>query len=75
MIRPEATYMAWLDCRGLGLDDAGLKDFIIKKARLGLNDGPTFGSGGSGYQRINLACPRSIVEDAAQRLKGANINI
>lgn len=75
MIRPEATYMAWLDCRGLGLDDAGLKDFIIKKARLGLNDGPTFGSGGSGYQRINLACPRSIVEDAAQRLKEANINI
>jgi cystathionine beta-lyase len=75
MIRPEATYMAWLDCRGLGLDDAGLKDFIIKKARLGLNDGPTFGSGGSGYQRINLACPRSIVEEAAQRLKEAYINI
>ncbi|HRZ78252.1 MAG TPA: PatB family C-S lyase, partial [Bacteroidales bacterium] len=75
MIRPEATYMAWLDCRALGLDDAGLKDFFIKKARLGLNDGPSFGLGGSGFQRINLACPRSIVEEAAKRLKEGVNNI
>lgn len=75
MIRPEATYMAWLDCIALGLDDPGLKDFFIRKARLGLNDGPTFGQGGSGYHRINLACPRSIVEEAADRLKKACFDI
>lgn len=71
MIRPEATYMAWLDCREMGMEDQGLKDFMIFKAGLGLNDGPMFGEGGSGYQRINLACPRTKVIKAAHQLREA----
>jgi cystathionine beta-lyase len=73
MIRPEATYMAWLDCRGLGMEEQELKDFMIFKAGLGLNDGPMFGEGGKGYQRINLACPRSKVEQATRQLSEAII--
>lgn len=71
MIRPEATYMAWLDCREMGMADQELKEFMIHKAGLGLNDGPMFGEGGSGYQRINLACPRTKVIKAAHQLREA----
>ncbi|HPE57392.1 MAG TPA: PatB family C-S lyase [Bacteroidales bacterium] len=71
MIRPEATYMVWLDFRELAMDNDTLKQFIIEKARLGLNDGPVFGPGGEGFQRINLACPRAYVEEAMNRLENA----
>lgn len=64
----EATYLAWLDLSFLNMDDEGLKKFIIEKARLGLNDGPMFGPGGEGHQRINIAVPRKILEEAASRL-------
>ncbi|MCX7986176.1 MAG: PatB family C-S lyase [Bacteroidales bacterium] len=65
----EATYLVWLDFRQLGLDDVGLRRAVIEKAQLGINDGPTFGPGGSGFQRINIACPRSVLEEALVRLK------
>jgi len=71
MIRPEATYLVWLDFRELGLNKEELKKFILKKAKLGLNDGPVFGPGGEGFQRMNVACPRSIVVEAMERLKRA----
>jgi cysteine-S-conjugate beta-lyase len=71
MIRPEATYMIWLDCRDLGLNDNELRDFMIKKARLGLNEGQTFGPGGSGFMRMNVACPLDMLKDALERLKYA----
>jgi cystathionine beta-lyase len=71
MIRPEATYMIWLDFRELGLDNEALKKFILEKAMLGLNDGPVFGPGGDGFQRLNVACPRSLVEEAMGRLRRA----
>ena len=71
MIRPEATYMVWLDFRELAMDNDTLKQFIIEKAGLGLNDGPVFGPGGEGFQRINLACPRAYVEEAMNRLENA----
>ncbi|MCF8367907.1 MAG: PatB family C-S lyase [Bacteroidales bacterium] len=74
MMRPEATYMVWLDFRELGMDNNELKRFIIEKAKLGLNDGPVFGPGGEGFQRMNLACPRAYVEEAMLRLEKA-INI
>jgi len=64
----EATYLVWLDFSFLGLDDRELKAFIINKARLGLNDGPQFGPGGSGFQRMNIAAPRTIVDTALERL-------
>ncbi len=67
----EATYLAWLDFSFLELDDAGLNDFIIHRAGLGLNDGPMFGPGGSQHQRLNLATPRKILLEGAERLIAA----
>jgi cysteine-S-conjugate beta-lyase len=71
MLRPEATYMIWLDCRELGLSDDELRDFMIKKARLGLNEGRTFGPGGEGFMRMNIACPLVTLKEALERLKAA----
>jgi cysteine-S-conjugate beta-lyase len=65
----EATYLLWIDFRKLQMSDEELKEFIIRKAHLGLNDGPTFGIGGHGYQRINIACPRQLVSEALNKLK------
>jgi len=67
----EATYLAWLDFSFLKLDDRRLREFIIQKAGLGLNDGPMFGPGGSQHQRLNLAAPRKIVMEGASRLARA----
>jgi cystathionine beta-lyase len=71
VIRPDGTYLVWLDCRDLGLDDTGLKDFMRNKARVGLVDGYLFGSTGAGFQRMNIACPRSILEEALNRIESA----
>jgi len=68
---PEGTYLLWLDCRGLGLNDKELDGFIKEKARLLLEPGPIFGTGGSGFQRMNIACPRSRLLEALQRLEKA----
>ena len=71
LIEPEATYLLWLDFRALGMSDADLNTLIAQQAKLWLNDGPTFGPGGSGFQRMNIACPRSVLEQALQRLAAA----
>lgn len=71
MEKPEATYLLWLNCKSLNLTDEALNDFIINEAGLGLNQGSTFGLGGSGYMRMNIACPRSTVEKALFQLKKA----
>lgn len=70
-IRPEATYMVWIDFSKLGLSDEELNRFVIHKAGLGLNQGIQFGPGGEGFMRMNLACPRSVVEKGMARLMGA----
>ena len=70
-VKAEATYLVWLDCSNLGMDDISLRKFMIEKARLGLNDGPAFGPGGNGFQRMNVACPRSVVHEALERLEKA----
>ena len=67
--KPQATYLLWLDCRALGLDDMTLRDFMRQKARVGLDDGFLFGAGGSGFQRMNIACPRGILEEALRRIE------
>ena len=61
----------WLDCRALGLDNAALRRFMIEKAKLGLNEGDTFGRSLSGYMRLNCACPRSVLEQAMKQLEAA----
>jgi len=67
----QATYLSWLDFSFLGLDDQGLRDFIIREARLGLNDGPMFGPGGAQHQRLNIATPSKILMEGADRLVAA----
>ena len=67
MAKPEGTYLGWLDCRELKLDDP--QEFLLKRARVALNDGRTFGTGGSGFVRLNFGCPRSTLEDALNRMK------
>lgn len=69
VIPPEGTYLVWLDCRRLGLDDQALKKLLLVDARVYLDDGVIFGQGGSGFQRINIACPRSILTEALDRIR------
>lgn len=64
----DSLYLAWIDCRGLGLDPAALDKFMLTKARLWLDKGQKFGTEGHGYMRINLGCPRAHVDEAIQRL-------
>ena len=68
---PDATYLMWLDCRDLGLDNQALHDFMIQKAGLGLNDGVSFGRSLSGFMRLNAACPRSVLQKAMEQLEVA----
>ncbi|HEY95871.1 MAG TPA: putative C-S lyase [Dehalococcoidia bacterium] len=67
----QGTYLLWLDFRALGLDNESLRTFMREKAKVGLNDGYTFGESGSGFQRMNIACPRSILEEALIRIETA----
>jgi cystathionine beta-lyase len=67
----QGTYLLWLDFRDLGLDNESLMSFMREKARVGLNDGYTFGESGSGFQRMNIACPRSILQEALTRIETA----
>lgn len=71
MREPQGTYLVWLDCRGLGLTDRELKTLIQDKAKLWLDDGYIFGAGGSGFERINVGCPKSVLKLALERLKTA----
>ncbi len=68
---PEATYLMWMDFTALGMEDKTLHNFLIEKAGLGLNEGFIFGKEGKGHMRINLACPKSILEKAMMQLKAA----
>lgn len=68
---PDATYLMWLDCRGLGLDDDALNRFFIEKVKIGLNAGRDFDRDLSGFMRLNTACPRSVLEQAMGQLKEA----
>ncbi len=70
-MRPESTYLLWLDCRNLGLKSGQLKDFFVEKAKVGLNDGATFGPEGEGFMRLNVGCPRRILEEGLQRIETA----
>ena len=71
VVKPEGTYLVWLDCRGLGLDDVALRALMREKAKIGLDDGYLFGPGGSGFQRLNFACPRATLREALRRIEQA----
>ena len=70
-VRPHASFLIWLDCRKLGLSHDALIDLFVNKARLALNDGAMFGAQGSGFMRLNVGCPRSILEEALESLEKA----
>lgn len=67
----EATYLAWIDCRELGLTHEALEKLFLSEAKVALNQGYIFGPGGEGFVRVNLACSRSIIEKAVKQIKGA----
>ncbi|MDE7453760.1 MAG: pyridoxal phosphate-dependent aminotransferase [Clostridia bacterium] len=70
LCEPQGTYLVWLDCRAAGMDDKTLSDALIK-AGLWLDDGFIFGVGGSGFERINIACPRATLRLAMEKFKKA----
>lgn len=71
LIRPQATYLAWLDCTDLSIPAHKLKEFFTGKAKVGLNDGITFGVEGAGFQRLNFACPRAVLTEGISRIEKA----
>jgi cystathionine beta-lyase len=71
IIKPEGTYIAWIDFNELEMTDEELERFAIEKMKVGFKYGYTFGRGGSGFVRINFGCPRSVLEDGLQRIEKA----
>lgn len=71
LIEPEGTYLAWLDCRGLGMDADELCEFMRGKARVYFDEGSMFGPAGDGFERVNLACPTSLLERALNQIDQA----
>jgi cystathionine beta-lyase len=71
VMKPEATYLIWLDFRAYGMNDEELMKFTVEKAKVGLNNGARFGTGGDGWLRLNIGCPRSVLEEGLERLKSA----
>lgn len=67
-VRPQASFLVWLDCRELGLEQPQLEDLFVNQARLALNTGTMFGSQGAGYMRLNIAMPRRRLLEALGRL-------
>jgi cystathionine beta-lyase len=67
MNKPQATYLAWLDCRGLGLNENPAK-FFLKNAKVALNDGEEFGLPGKGFVRLNFGCPTERLMEALERM-------
>ncbi len=71
LIQPQGTYLLWLDCGGLAMSDLQLGDFFVRQAKVGLNPGESFGQGGSGFMRLNIASPRHVIAEALNRIKSA----
>ena len=75
MIRPQASYLIFLDCRALGLNQEELNRLFVEGAHLALNDGTTFGKEGEGFMRLNVACPRATLEKALKQLEQAVMDL
>ena len=70
MTRMEATYLAWLDCRGAGIGGNPF-EFFLEKAKVALNNGAEYGGGGEGFVRLNFGCPRTLLQQALDRMSAA----
>lgn len=71
VIRPEGTYLVWLDFRELGLDKHQLKSWLVNEAKVYLEEGSTYGPQGVGFARMNIGCPRAVLAEALERLRAA----
>lgn len=71
LIAPEGTYLLWLDCRAMGLNDKQLERFFVQQAGVGLSPGIIFGEQGSGFMRMNIAAPRSVIAEALEKIARA----
>jgi len=71
VIKPEGTYLIWLDCRDLGMNPEELNQFLLTQAKVALDGGVWFGPGGEGFARINIACPRAVLENGLRRIEKA----
>lgn len=71
IVEPQGTYLVWLNFNKLGMDAKQLNDFMVNRARIGLNNGVDFGPGGEGFMRMNIACPRRTLIEGLNRLKTA----
>jgi cystathionine beta-lyase len=69
LVEPEGTYLVWLDCRELGYSDKELNDKLVSEAKLWLDGGSMFGEEGENFQRVNIACPKSVLQEALHRFK------
>ena len=74
-VKPEGTYLMWLDFNGLNITPEEITDMLIKDAKVAMNDGASFGANGKGFARMNIACPRYMVEDAMARIEKAVKNL
>jgi cystathionine beta-lyase len=75
LVEPEGTYLAWLDCSELGISAQKLDETLTQKGKLWLSSGISFGKGGKGFERMNTACPRSVLHNALENLKKVDWNI
>ena len=71
VIHPESTFLVWLDCTEMGLNDKELNEFFLYEAKVGLNPGAMFGSGGEGFMRINIGCPRATLLQGLNQIREA----
>lgn len=71
VIKPEGTYLVWLDFRQLGMSKKELHDFMLDKAKVWFDDGDMFGENGRGFERINIACTKATLNEALERIKNA----
>jgi len=71
VIRPESTFLVWLDCRDMHLNDDDLNKFFLHKAKVGMNRGIMFGPGGEGFMRMNIGCPAATLLKGLDQIKAA----
>ncbi|WP_059173619.1 MalY/PatB family protein [Bacillus sp. FJAT-27445] len=71
LMEPDGTFLLWLDCREVSSSDEEIQRMLIEKGKLALEPGSKYGSGGEGFVRMNIACPREVLEDGLSRLKKA----
>lgn len=71
VVKPEGTYLLWVDCSGLDMNKVEINDFFLNKCKLALNEGQIFGEEGNMFQRFNIGCPRSVLEETLLRIEKA----